>query len=65
VDESGAELRIIAELSKDQTWIESFLKDWDLHSVCAEKLDPAKWKAGELPDCEFAKTKKKCECRCR
>lgn len=59
---SGAELRIMADASEDETWIRAFEKDWDIHSIGAEMAEPEKWAAGTLPDCEFAKSKQKCEC---
>lgn len=62
VDESGAELRIIAELSADKTWVDSFAKNWDMHSVGAEAMESAKWAAAALPDCAFSASKQKCSC---
>ena len=55
-DMSGAELRILAELSGDPVWIEAFEKGWDVHSIGAEMLDPEEWKRGadywfDCPDC--------------
>jgi len=35
-DMSGAELRIIAEISEDEVWLTAFANDWDVHSVGAE-----------------------------
>jgi DNA polymerase I-like protein with 3'-5' exonuclease and polymerase domains len=43
VDMSGAELRIIAELAKAQSWIVAFAKGQDVHSVSTEILYPEKW----------------------
>lgn len=62
VDESGAELRIIAELSGDQTWIDAFLNDWDMHSVGAEGMKPEVWASSTVEGCTFLASKKKCEC---
>jgi DNA polymerase I-like protein with 3'-5' exonuclease and polymerase domains len=42
-DMAGAELRIIAELAKAQTWIKAFAMGWDVHSVSTEILEPIKW----------------------
>jgi DNA polymerase I-like protein with 3'-5' exonuclease and polymerase domains len=42
-DMSGAELRIIAEDSGDDTWIEAFKRGDDLHSVGTELLYPDIW----------------------
>ena len=61
-DMSGAELRIMADDSRDETWIVAFEKDWDLHSIGAEMAEPAKWAACALEGCNFAAKKLKCEC---
>jgi DNA polymerase-1 len=62
-DMSGAELRILAELSKDPVWIEAFAKNWDVHSIVAEMMHPEEWAKGTEEGCEFAKYKQKCNCK--
>jgi DNA polymerase I-like protein with 3'-5' exonuclease and polymerase domains len=74
VDMSGAELRIIAEDSGAPSWVEAFLRDWDVHSMGTELLYPEEWplleaKQGtvvdgkELPPCAyFHKDHQKCKC---
>ena len=37
-DYSGCELRLIAELSEEESWIEAFKNDWDMHSYVASLL---------------------------
>jgi DNA polymerase I-like protein with 3'-5' exonuclease and polymerase domains len=54
-DMSGAELRIIAELSGDLIWIAAFDKGQDVHSVGTEILYPEKWPMLALPDCAYYK----------
>lgn len=68
-DQSGAELRIIAEDSGDELWIGAFEKDQDVHSVGTELLYEEEWAKEALPDCAyFAKNstgeflKQKCKC---
>jgi DNA polymerase I-like protein with 3'-5' exonuclease and polymerase domains len=62
-DMSGAELRLLAELSLAKSWIEAFEKDWDIHSVATEILYPDKWPTLGLQDCAyFNKDHKKCKC---
>ena len=55
IDMSGAELRILAELANAQTWIDAFLRDEDVHSVCTEIFYKEEWKANALPDCKYFK----------
>ena len=68
-DQSGAELRIIAEDSGDELWIGAFEKDQDVHSVGTELLYEEEWAKEALPDCAyFSKNaggeflKQKCKC---
>ncbi len=46
-DMSGAELRILAELSQDPIWVEAFKNKWDLHAVGAKAMRAAAWAEGE------------------
>jgi DNA polymerase-1 len=62
VDMSGAELRIIAEMSGDLIWIEAFQKGWDVHSIGAEMMKHDEWVRNTLADCSFAANKTKCKC---
>jgi DNA polymerase I-like protein with 3'-5' exonuclease and polymerase domains len=62
VDMSGAELRILAELSKEPVWVEAFKNGWDVHSVGAEIVFGKKWADGTEDGCKFAATKHKCKC---
>jgi DNA polymerase I-like protein with 3'-5' exonuclease and polymerase domains len=71
IDMSGAELRIIAEMSNEKIWIDAFNKGQDVHSICCELVDAEKWasmtaqagdtmknKKGEMvpvPPCAFYK----------
>jgi DNA polymerase I-like protein with 3'-5' exonuclease and polymerase domains len=45
IDMAGAELRIIAEQSNERIWIDAFNKGQDVHSICCELVDAAKWQA--------------------
>ncbi len=42
-DMSGAELRILAELAKDKTWIDAFSRKEDLHSISTAILYAQEW----------------------
>lgn len=63
VDMSGAELRILAEMSGEPVWVEAFRKGWDVHSVCAEIIFGQEWKDGTEETCVFQSKKAKCECK--
>lgn len=68
IDMSGAELRIMAEMSGDPVWLEAFKKGWDVHSVGAEILYGEKWKAGTEPGCKYyeqhdGRDHQKCKCK--
>lgn len=62
IDLSGAELRILAELSQDPVWLEAFRNDWDLHSIVAE-LTFDEWKDMAEEGCEYYSSKQKCKCK--
>lgn len=62
-DYDGCELRIMAEESGETVWIDAFNAGQDVHSVCAELLEPIKWKEAALPDCAYY-TKNKAKCKC-
>lgn len=61
-DQSGAELRILAELSGEPVWIEAFNKGWDVHSVGAEMLFGERWASAALDGCAYVAKHKKCKC---
>lgn len=60
-DFSGCELRLLAELSGDQVWIDAFNAGADIHSVTGELIFK-EWKEMALPDCQYYKTREKCKC---
>jgi DNA polymerase I-like protein with 3'-5' exonuclease and polymerase domains len=53
VDQSGAELRIIAEKSQAESWIIAFNKDQDVHAVGTEIMYPAVWPMLTQPGCAY------------
>jgi DNA polymerase I-like protein with 3'-5' exonuclease and polymerase domains len=68
-DMSGAELRILAELSGEPVWIDAFNRGEDLHAVCTEIQYPDEWPTLALDDCAYFKLKEdgepqryKCNC---
>lgn len=62
-DQSGAELRILAELSGEPLWLEAFKNGWDVHSVGAEMLFGDAWVSAASPECAYYhKDHKKCKC---
>jgi DNA polymerase I-like protein with 3'-5' exonuclease and polymerase domains len=54
-DMSGAELRIIAELAQDETWIGAFARKEDVHSVGTELLYEIEWPQETTPLCAYFK----------
>lgn len=63
VDMSGAELRILAELSKEPVWVEAFKNGWDVHSIGAAIVFGQEWIDGTEDGCSFASKKLKCSCK--
>jgi DNA polymerase I-like protein with 3'-5' exonuclease and polymerase domains len=70
IDLAGCELRIIAELSNETSWIRAFNSNQDVHSVSTEILESEKWKAGTEEGCAYFKLdaegnpeRQKCECK--
>lgn len=68
-DMSGAELRILAELSGETVWIDAFNRGEDLHAVCTEIQYPDEWPALAVEGCAYFKLKEngepqrfKCKC---
>ncbi len=63
IDYSGAELRILAFMSREPVWLEAFQKGWDVHSVGAEMLYRDRWKSAAVHESYVdakGKTVKKC-----
>jgi ribonuclease D len=50
VDMSGAELRILAEMSGEPVWLEAFANGWDVHSVGAEIVFGVEWVKGTVSE---------------
>jgi DNA polymerase I-like protein with 3'-5' exonuclease and polymerase domains len=63
VDMSGAELRILAELSGDPFMITAFANGWDLHSYGAEIIFGDEWKNAAEPSCAYYERHEKCKCK--
>ena len=61
-DYRSEELLLVAAFARESLWLDAMAKDQDLHSINASKILAREWKNKELPDCEFAKTSKRCEC---
>jgi DNA polymerase I-like protein with 3'-5' exonuclease and polymerase domains len=62
VDMSGAELRIMAELSGEPSWVDAFNNGWDVHSIGAEMMYGERWKQAALESCKFVSGRQKCKC---
>lgn len=62
-DYDGCELRIIAELSGEESWIDAFNNDQDVHSICAELVYGKEWLEGAEPGCAYYLSKQKCDCK--
>lgn len=63
VDMSGAELRILGELSGEPLIVDAFAKGWDVHSVGAEMIFGDLWlNSAELDCAYYHKDHKKCKC---
>lgn len=62
VDMSGAELRLITEMSGEKLWVDAFAKGWDVHSIGAELIFPKEWTEGTEPGCKYLEKKAKCSC---
>lgn len=68
-DMSGAELRILAELAKEQVWIDAFNRGEDVHAVCTEIMHAEKWPKLAVEGCAYFKLNEKGEpqrqkCKC-
>jgi DNA polymerase I-like protein with 3'-5' exonuclease and polymerase domains len=62
-DMSGAELRIIAEMSGEPVWVNAFNNGWDVHSVCAQIIFGKEWDEGVQEGCAYAEKHAKCKCK--
>lgn len=62
-DYSAMELVIAGCVSKEDSWVDAFENNLDLHSVVAEAVYKDKWKNTAQEDCEYYKTKQKCSCK--
>lgn len=61
-DYDGEELLITATLAKEKSWLDSFTKGHDLHSINAKNTFGGKWLAKTKNDCAFEKYMLKCAC---
>lgn len=61
-DYSSMELVIAAYVSGEDSWIDAFENNLDLHSVVAAQIYGAEWTFAAEKDCSFAKDKTKCNC---
>jgi len=62
-DYSSQELNVIAFGSKDPVFIQALQNGEDLHSVCAELVFQDVWINAAEEDCDYYKTKEKCNCK--
>lgn len=62
-DYDGCELRIIAELSGEEAWVDAFNNGYDVHSICAELIYGDEWKNGADEGCAYYAHKQKCDCK--
>lgn len=64
-DFAGCELRIIAEESGEESWIEALKRDEDLHSVCGALLYGDEWLKAAEEGCAYYKDDKHLKCSCK
>lgn len=62
-DYDGCELRLIAELSGEESWINAFNKGQDVHSMCAEMMYGDEWLQAANSDCAYYLRGEKCSCK--
>ena len=62
-DYSAMELVIAGCVSGEESWVEAFNNGLDLHSVVAEAVYKDKWRNAAEENCEYVKTKQKCDCK--
>ena len=62
-DYSAMELVIAGCVSGEESWVEAFNNGLDLHSVVAEAVYKDKWVNSAEENCEYMKSKQKCDCK--
>ena len=62
-DYSAMELVIAGCVSGEESWVEAFNNGLDLHSVVAEAVYKDKWINSAEENCEYMKSKQKCDCK--
>ena len=61
-DYASQELNVIAFGSNDPVWMKALEQGQDLHSTCAELVYGKEWRKGAEHDCQYIKSKTRCEC---
>lgn len=54
-DYCSQELYVMGTASQEPKFMEAMEKGWDIHSVCAETMNPKEWKDGAEEGCEYFK----------
>ena len=62
-DYSSQELNVIAFGSQDPVWLQALKDGQDLHSTCADLVYGQLWKDTAEDDCDYMKSKAKCNCK--
>ncbi len=62
-DFMSQELCVIAYGSQDPVWKKCLATGEDLHSVCADLLFKERWSSAAQKDCDYVKSKQKCNCK--
>ena len=62
-DYVSEELVIVSHFSGQKAWTDAIRSKHDLHSVNASVMLKKEWDAATEIDCEFVKTKRKCNCK--
>lgn len=52
-DYGSQELAVMGTMSKDPVFLDAMKKGYDIHSVCAETMNPEAWKEGAEPGCTY------------
>lgn len=63
MDYNGCELRILAELSREEVWLKAFREGKDVHSLGAEMLFGKEWKDAAEDGCAYYAAGQKCDCK--
>ena len=61
-DYDGCELRIMAEISGEQAWIDAFNEGKDVHSISAHMVLGQEWLDAAEPGCKYLSHGAKCSC---